>query len=193
MTAPAVIVFGKLPSRGDFVSRGLDGSTLDAWDGWFSAQLESAKQRLGDDFAATHDAAPPWRFVDPPGAFGPGWRAGAFAPSMDSVGRRFFIMAAADRLSPDQAANGPAVAMAMEDVIYQAFEHGWDADGVIERGSEVVHAALDGTINPEICDNRPLEQWATSGSPTLAPVGLACRPDDVIGRLPDGVIEEIAR
>ena len=177
MTEPTVVLFGKLPSRGDFVSRGLDGAALEAWDGWFSAQLESAKTRLGDDFPATHDAAPPWRFVDAPGAFGAGWRAGAFAPSMDSVGRRFFVMAAADHLGPDQAASGAAMALAMEDVIYEAFEQGWDADSVIERGGEAVRHAMR-AVGP----TAPTPLWATSGSPTYPPTMLTQRPSDVIGR-----------
>ena len=189
MSAPTVIVFGKLPSRGDFVSRGLEGAALEAWDGWFSAQLDSAKARLGADFSATHDAAPPWRFVDAPGTFGSGWRAGAFAPSMDLVGRRFFVMTAADRLSPQQAANGAAVAMALEDVIYEAFAHGWDADAVVQRGNEVVQRAIaEGAANDD-----PLEHWATSGSPTIAPVRFAHRPDDVIGRLMDPGTEDAGR
>ena len=184
-----MILFGKLPSRGDFVSRGLEGAALEAWDGWFTAQLDSAKARLGDDFPATHDAAPPWRFVDAPGTFGSGWRAGAFAPSMDSVGRRFFVMTAADRLSTQQAANGAAVATALEDVIYEAFEHGWDADAVVQRGSEILQRAIaEGSDDAE-----PLEHWATSGSPTVAPVSFASRPDDVIGRLIGPAIEDASR
>ena len=177
MNVPTVVLFGKLPSRGDFLNRGLDGATLEAWDGWFSAQLESAKTRLGDDFPATHDAAPPWRFVDAPGAFGAGWRAGAFAPSMDSVGRRFFVMAAADHLSPDQAASGAAMALAMEDVIYEAFEQGWDADSVVERGGEAVRHAMLAT-GPAT----PTPLWTTVGSPTYPPTTLTQRPSDVIGR-----------
>ncbi len=189
MTASTVIVFGKLPSRGDFVSRGLEGVALEAWDGWFSTQLDDAKARLGPDFAATHDAAPPWRFVDAPGTFGSGWRAGAFAPSMDSVGRRFFVMTAADRLSAEQAANGPAVALALEDVIYEAFEHGWDADTLLQRGSEVAQRV----IGDEPANAEPVERWETSGSPTLAPGCFTRRPDDVIGRLTDPGFEDAPR
>ena len=96
-------MFGKLPSRGDFLNRGLEAAAAEAWDAWFSAQLDAAKMRLGEAFAATHDAAPTWRFVDSPGLFGAGWRAGAFAPSIDSAGRRFFVMAAADRLDAADA------------------------------------------------------------------------------------------
>ena len=179
MNEPTVVLFGKLPSRGDFVSRGLGGATLEAWDGWFSAQLESAKMRLGDDFPATHDAAPPWRFVDAPGAFGAGWRAGAFAPSMDSVGRRFFVMAAADHLTPAQATLGAAVALDMEDVIYEAFEQGWDADGVVERGGAVVRNVI---LAAGPTPTSPAESWETAGSPTYPPTTLPRRPNDVIGR-----------
>jgi type VI secretion system protein ImpM len=124
--------FGKLPAHGDFIVRGLPADERDMWDAWSSAGLEQAKQRLGESFPAHHDAAQPWRFAFGPGEFGPGWRAGAIAPSIDSAGRRFvFVLGvrSAGSLAPDGA--GEEVAAAAEEEIYRAFESGSDVDGVI--------------------------------------------------------------
>jgi type VI secretion system ImpM family protein len=133
------ILFGKLPSHGDFISRGLDLTACDAWDRWASEGLETARATLGERFDDAHDRAPPWRFIDAPGRFGTDWRAGALAPSIDAAGRRFMIMLAAEGLSPGQAGGGgEAIAEEMEALIYQAFEAGWDADATIEAAQAPV-------------------------------------------------------
>jgi type VI secretion system protein ImpM len=126
------ILFGKLPRHGDFVARNLEAAARAAWDRWLSDVLLDARAALGEGFDAAHDACPPWRFVDGPGDFGPDWRAGAFAPSIDAAGRRFMIMLAVDGLSAGQAGGcGEDIAEAMEGLIYDAFEQGWGADAVV--------------------------------------------------------------
>jgi type VI secretion system protein ImpM len=139
VSGPRPILFGKLPRHGDFISRGLDLTTCDAWDRWASEGLEAARAALGERFDHAHDRAPPWRFIDSPGRFGPDWRAGALAPSIDAAGRRFMIMLAAEGLSSAQAGGGgEAIAEEMEALIYQAFESGWDADATIVAAQEPV-------------------------------------------------------
>jgi len=136
---PRPVLFGKLPSHGDFISRGLDLTACDAWDRWASDGLERAHAALGERFDDAHDRGPPWRFIDAPGRFGSDWRAGALAPSIDAAGRRFMIMLAAEGLSSDQAGGGgEAIAEEMEALIYQAFESGWDADATIEAAKAPV-------------------------------------------------------
>lgn len=143
VSAPAAILFGKLPRHGDFISRGLSADRRIAWDDWLSTALEDSRRRLGEDFPAAHDAAPPWRFVAGPGRFGAAWRAGALAASIDAVGRRFFVVLAADNLGPGQArAHGERLADVMEALIYRAFEGDWDADAAVAAGREALGAIL---------------------------------------------------
>ena len=166
MKGPRPILFGKLPSHGDFISRGLDLTACDAWDRWASEGLEAARARLDERFDDAHDRAPPWRFVDAPGKFGADWRAGALAPSIDAAGRRFMIMLAAEGLSSDQAGGGgEAIAEDMEALIYQAFESGWDADATIEAAKAPV-AALAAAGPPR----RP--RWWTLGGFDHPPASL---------------------
>jgi type VI secretion system protein ImpM len=170
------VLFGKLPSHGDFISRGLDLTACDAWDRWASEGLEDARAQLGERFDDAHDRAPPWRFVDPPGRFGADWRAGVVAPSIDGAGRRFIIMLAAEGLTPEQAGGGgEAVAEEMEALIYQAFESGWDADATITAAKGPVgRIAAEGAA--------PQPRWWTLGgfdhaavSSERGPVGLIAR------------------
>jgi len=163
---PRPVLFGKLPSHGDFISRGLDLTACDAWDRWASAGLEDARAALGEHFDEAHDRGPPWRFVDAPGRFGSDWRAGALAPSIDAAGRRFMIMLAAEGLSSDQAGGGgEAIAEEMEALIYQAFESGWDADATIEAAKAPVVAVCAGGPAP-----RP--RWWTLGGFDHAPASI---------------------
>jgi type VI secretion system protein ImpM len=167
------ILFGKLPRHGDFISRGLSAEPRAAWDDWASGGLTRAREVLGERFEEQHDAAPPWRFIGGPGVFGPGWRAGAIAPSIDSAGRRFVIVLAAEDLSPGQAdAAGEAIAEAMEGLIYDAFESGWDADGLIEAA-----AAVTPTVETP-AERAPHARWWTLGGPDHPPRVVEGQPTD---------------
>jgi len=174
---PRPILFGKLPTHGDFVQRGLDLTACDAWDRWASEGLEAARAALGEGFEDAHDHTPPWRFIDPPGRFGRDWRAGALAPSIDAAGRRFMIMLAADGLSSDQAGGGgEAIAEEMEALIYQAFESGWDADATIEAAHGPV-----ASLGVEGAPPRP--RWWTLGGPGHDPATLPGGPDGLFAEM----------
>jgi type VI secretion system protein ImpM len=81
--------FGKVPARGDFVTRGLARSFVDRWDGWLRVWLADGRQRLGARFDEAVLTAPVWRFVLGPGLCGASSWAGVLAPSADRVGRAF--------------------------------------------------------------------------------------------------------
>jgi type VI secretion system protein ImpM len=88
---PLTGLFGKVPAHGDFVRRGLPTSFVGPWDAWLQDGMATARERLGDRWAAQWDGAPPWRFALPAGACGPDAVAGVLLPSEDMVGRRFPI------------------------------------------------------------------------------------------------------
>jgi len=89
--------FGKMPALGDFASRRLPASWIEAWDGWLQRELVRARAALGnDDWLALYMVAPVRRFWLAPGLLAPpGW-LGVLMPSVDSVGRHFpFTLATA--------------------------------------------------------------------------------------------------
>jgi len=86
--------YGKLPANGDFVTRRLPPSFIEAWDSWLNAMLIGSRKHLGAAWRDAFLSAPAWRFVLAPGVIGEqGW-AGVMVPSVDSVGRYFPLTAA---------------------------------------------------------------------------------------------------
>lgn len=137
VTAPRAFAFGKLPTHGDFVARGLAPDEREAWDAWSSAGLEGARAALGEAFEAHHDAAPPVRFTFGPGAFGTGWSTGALTASIDAAGRRFILVLGARTDDPPSASD--RIAEAAEHEIYRAFEIGADIDAMVATAQDVFH------------------------------------------------------
>jgi type VI secretion system protein ImpM len=94
--------YGKLASRGDFVSRGLPQSFIAPWDAWLAAGLRISQQQLGDDWLNAYLVSPLWRFALAAGVCGPGAVVGVLMPSIDRVGR-YFPLTVAQMLGPDQS------------------------------------------------------------------------------------------
>lgn len=88
-------LFGKLPAHGDFVRRVLPRSFVTPWDAWLSEGIAAARARLGEDWEASWEGAPAWRFRLAPGACGPDAAFGVIVTSADTVGRHFPLTLAA--------------------------------------------------------------------------------------------------
>jgi type VI secretion system protein ImpM len=81
--------YGKLPTNGDFVTRRLPASFIEAWDAWLNAMITGSREQLGSGWREAFLSAPAWRFVLAPGVIAQqGW-AGLIVPSVDAVGRYF--------------------------------------------------------------------------------------------------------
>lgn len=99
VTAPAADArspgfFGKLPSRGDFVTRRLPQAFVGRWDAWLQEALAASRAGLGSRWLDIYLTSPVWRFALAPGVCGPrGW-LGVMIPSVDKVGRYFPLAAA---------------------------------------------------------------------------------------------------
>jgi len=81
--------FGKLPARGDFVTRRLLHDFTDRWDGWLQDAVAMSAQQLGETWLDTYLTAPMWRFVLAAGVCGEMPMLGVVMPSVDRVGRYF--------------------------------------------------------------------------------------------------------
>ena len=94
--------YGKLASRGDFVSRGLPQSFIQPWDAWLAAGLHVSQQQLGDGWLNAYLVSPLWRFALAAGVCGPEAVVGVLMPSIDRVGR-YFPLTLAQTVEPDQS------------------------------------------------------------------------------------------
>lgn len=88
-SGPRLGFFGKLPARGDFVSRRLVRDFTEPWDGWLQDALAMSAQQLAEDWLDTYLTAPIWRFLLSSGVCGEMPMLGVVMPSVDRVGRYF--------------------------------------------------------------------------------------------------------
>ncbi|MDQ7016047.1 MAG: type VI secretion system-associated protein TagF [Gammaproteobacteria bacterium] len=81
--------YGKIPVRGDFVSRRLAQHFVEPWDHWLQESLLSSQEQLADDWLDVYLTSPVWRFVMTKGVCGSLPWAGVVMPSVDRMGRYF--------------------------------------------------------------------------------------------------------
>lgn len=81
--------YGKIPSKGDFISNGLPREFRDPWDAWLQEALEASRAVLGEAWLPCYLQSPIWRFVLAPGICGEQAAAGILMPSVDRAGRHF--------------------------------------------------------------------------------------------------------
>jgi type VI secretion system protein ImpM len=94
--------FGKLACLGDFGSRRLPQTFVQACDDWLSRCLVVSRSQLGTRWLDTYLTAPVWRFAWAPGVVDDQWWFGAMMPSCDNVGRYFpLVVARPDRALPN--------------------------------------------------------------------------------------------
>ncbi len=81
-------MFGKLPSKRDFVSYNMPRPFLDQWESWLQSAVAASKHALGEKWQEVFLTAPIWRFWFGSQVFGQS-AAGVLMPSVDGIGRYF--------------------------------------------------------------------------------------------------------
>jgi type VI secretion system protein ImpM len=165
--APVSGFFGKLPSRGDFVGRGLSSASISVWDDWISQSLVSSRALLAEGWVDAWMVAPVWHFALPAGQCGPVSLTGLLCPSMDRVGRYFPIIAATElpRARQSTEPNGEAYHDALEQAVRDALMH--------DLAPEALSARLAAIPAP---DEAPpaVGLWWTDGGENVAPTAFEC-------------------
>lgn len=81
--------FGKVPTRGDFLSRRMPAAFAGPWDEWLQATMRAAEAQFGSAWLDAWLVAPIWHFALGHGVAGPARAFGILIPSVDRVGRYF--------------------------------------------------------------------------------------------------------
>jgi len=85
----AIGYYGKIPAKGDFLTRDLPRSFVEPWDRWLQNAIAQSQQQLGGGWLDAYLTSPVWRFALSPGICGKDVWAGVVIPSIDKVGRYF--------------------------------------------------------------------------------------------------------
>ncbi|CAO3449739.1 hypothetical protein [Azospirillum argentinense] len=83
---------GKLPIRGDFVTRNLPAPVVEVLDGWLQDGIAASRDRLGTGWLDLYLTSPIWHFALDAGIAGSSALTGLMIPSVDQVGRYFPLL-----------------------------------------------------------------------------------------------------
>jgi len=149
--------YGKLASRGDFVSRGLPQSFIGPWDSWLAAGLLASQASLGERWLDAYLVSPLWRFMVAPGVCGPDAAVGVVMPSIDRVGR-YFPLTVAALLDPDA---DPASVVGGADDWFERVENLLLSTLNVEASFEAFNAELETLDGPMYLPRTPSSRFAS--------------------------------
>jgi type VI secretion system protein ImpM len=81
--------YGKVPTHGDFVTRGLPRSFIEPWDLWLQEAILTSRQQLGESWLNHYLTSPLYHFALSPGICGNSGWIGVLMPSVDRIGRYY--------------------------------------------------------------------------------------------------------
>jgi len=134
-------VFGKLPTRRDYVQQGLDRRLMEVLDPWLQNGVAASREALGEGWLDAWLCAPIWRFWL--GRRIAGRTAlGAMMPSVDGVGRYFplCVIGSAERLAPPEMDDHAGWFDAVETLMLAALAEGGSYEPLL-AGLETLPAA----------------------------------------------------
>lgn len=148
--------FGKIPSRGDFISRRLPGSFIELWDTWLQRAMIVSRIHLGERWLDLYLSSPIWRFILMPGICGDNLWTGVFMPSIDKVGR-YFPLTIAIQIKP------------CPEILSTAFS----AQSWYDSLEQIALASLDVNQSPEALDRHlvihpfPTSSISSTSTPSI--------------------------
>ncbi|MCW8090306.1 type VI secretion system-associated protein TagF [Alteromonas sp. ASW11-130] len=92
--------FGKIPTKGDFVSRNLTSSASQKLLSFFTDGMKTARSKMDDSWTEHYSTAPIWYFYLSPGVIGEQAYLGAWMVSVDNVNRQFPFIALSKLATP---------------------------------------------------------------------------------------------
>jgi type VI secretion system protein ImpM len=137
-------LFGKVPSKRDFIAIDTPRGFLNVWEPWMQGGLSASRQSLGEQWQQAFLTAPIWRFWLGAELCGTSI-LGAFMPSLDAIGRYFpltLIAHAADgrTIPPPELDPQDAWFHAAEDYLLSILDQ--------SATFETVTSGLEGLVRP---------------------------------------------
>ncbi|MEO5369629.1 MAG: type VI secretion system-associated protein TagF [Magnetococcus sp. DMHC-1] len=174
--------YGKIPSRGDFVQRGLPREFVRVWDEWLVARIRQSQLSLAEGWQEAFMTAPLWRFYLTAGLCGHESVCGVVLPSVDRVGRTFpLVLCRMEAISLAEALSQPvmpwfeAVEVLAFDVLEELMEPESIARRLQESESLFVPPPQSGKMVRFPIDSRSLPLSRMTTAALLAQVGDAVR------------------
>jgi type VI secretion system protein ImpM len=120
-------LYGKLPTKRDFIAMGATRDFLDQWEPWLQSSVSASQAMLKDQWQKVFLRAPIWRFWLGADLCGVA-TIGAFMPSLDKVGRYFplTLLACADHgatIPPPEFDSQDDWFTAAEDFLISTLDH----------------------------------------------------------------------
>ena len=160
--------FGKMPVRGDFLSRGLPREFVEPWDDWLQLALGQSHDQFSDGWLEIYLTSPLWHFALAPAVCGDAPWAGVLMPSVDEVGRYFPLTIAAPVKAGTNVTTLLSVAQPwfarVEELARSCLEDGFDLAG-FDRAIQDLESPSGETVvdsGPEEdgpVDDRLLNAW----------------------------------
>jgi type VI secretion system protein ImpM len=179
--AEAPAYYGKLPAKGDFVTRRFSRAFIKGWDDWLQDAILSSREALGSQWLEVYLTSPIWRFALEAGCCGPLTVAGVLMPSVDKVGRYFPLTIGLELPAPvdlaDLASGAQGWYQAVEDLALATL----GTEFTLEALNRPIPLALDAT-SPSPTDDRgepslgACQHIALDPATGLAELGEAQRP-----------------
>ncbi|MBL1265364.1 type VI secretion system-associated protein TagF [Candidatus Methylomicrobium oryzae] len=148
--------YGKVPTHGDFVTRGLPRSFIEPWDLWLQEAILTSRRQLGENWLNHYLTSPLYHFALSPGICGNSGWMGVLMPSVDRIGRYYPMTIALmnnAEISPFVAMQKTAWFSQIEEIALSCLKDGYDLDEfnqAIDR--------LGQTIGPIPADCLPLTE-----------------------------------
>jgi len=188
--------YGKLPARGDFVSRGLPREFIERIDPWFQSGMQDSRLQLGESWFGFYQVMPIWHFYLGAGVVAPAPWLGVWIPSADRVNRSFPLLLAAP-VGDDSVTSiaeflryhswfcdaGDVLVQALEpDVSFEALCAAFDALApVAADDAGAMRQLADGA--PDAGHDPRLAPHGTAGNELerlLAPLGLSSKLESLV-------------